>query len=894
MGPFFFLSFLFFLPFAVHTAADCRPYSLFTMDFFLRKKSAMSSMSAASNSEGPPGQEKQEEANASDKEETKESDNKETANGSDEEEIVIDDEESTVTSGDDDDEVMNVSKEKTKATMNTGQNSPTRKGKRARPLTSDVWKSIVRLTGDALTLSVDKTHFCTHCNTQLKLYKSQSSWQTTAGLNHLANCPEFAKSENESKAVKTSKASKIAKKEMRQSVLMESGSQSLDIKGQPPVIGGFVVNRIDSALGLQARFYIYGRQRVSKRTFEDPAFIEMLAGIFVAGGGESKKFPKLSLKALKLWIVEEFEIFKGYMKMTCKDMLAFTEGNAFAQCLNDACTLANKHKCMAIGMEFVDCIHFKNHAVCLGMVPLADGTDRVGAKTIETVMTAVTGFAYNEIMAAMISDLAAKGIAREFDQVGEWCDMHQGDKIGRAAVGDLVRSKNKVPVNPFPKGQTLMQKCHSMAVHFSYGTRHKNLLKFTDIVPDGMAQIKLKVDLNDTRVSARHGLLYSEIRLNKGLKLYALANEQPSWQLTADQWQALTEVEAVLAISNELTVFVQNETAFTAAIGQPFKENMLTKLRSDTLSVVDLDQVTAKPDLIRRDVSLEDMTEVGRTCKLRATLEAERRYCGNTSEVLNNKAVERTDRDKLAVMLDPRTLISLLECGVTKLERGKLLLLLKEEYVKYGNQAQLYQQERKAAARSTDTEVKAIKSEKKTSFAAHVGTLGLDSESNEEYSLDGSASDESQNDIKLGEEFDAVYKRYKKACKALQWQQLFPKLPWAKNEVKFPFSLWDVDMGCVMKELIKQDPDKKRFGHLPMMAVASRGSIGGFLASSFCERINSCANLVLTDGNSLLSPDEINMLVTLRMNRNYMQFMRENHAKDGQHKRLLSEIRPYV
>ena len=51
------------------------------------------------------------------------------------------------------------------------------------------------------------------------------------------------------------------------------------------------------------------------------------------------------------------------------------------------------------------------------------------------------------------------------------------------------------------------------------------------------------------------------------------------------------------------------------------------------------------------------------------------------------------------------------------------------------------------------------------------------------------------------------------------------------------------------------------------------------------------ANFILTDGNSLLSPDEINMLVTLRMNRKFMQFMRENHAKDGRHKRLLSEIR---
>jgi hypothetical protein len=151
---------------------------------------------------------------------------------------------------------------------------------------------------------------------------------------------------------------------------------------------------------------------------------------------------------------------------------------------------------------------------------------------------------------------------------------------------------------------------------------------------------------------------------------------------------------------------------------RPFKENMHTKLRSDTLSVVDLDQVTDSPNLIRRDVPLEDMTEVGRTCKRRATLEPERRYFGNAGEVLNNKAVKRTDRDKLAVMLDPRTLISLSKCGVAKVERGLLLSVLKEEYVKYGSQAQLYQQERKAAV--TDTEEKAIESEKKTLFAAQV------------------------------------------------------------------------------------------------------------------------------------------------------------------------------
>ena len=58
------------------------------------------------------------------------------------------------------------------------------------------------------------------------------------------------------------------------------------------------------------------------------------------------------------------------------------------------------------------------------------------------------------------------------------------------------------------------------------------------------------------------------------------------------------------------------------------------------------------------------------------------------------------------------------------------------------------------------------------------------------------------------------------------------------------------------------------------MAIISRGSIGTFLASSFCERINSAGNLVMTDGNTMLGDEELNMMATLRMNRDFMKFMR--------------------
>ena len=63
------------------------------------------------------------------------------------------------------------------------------------------------------------------------------------------------------------------------------------------------------------------------------------------------------------------------------------------------------------------------------------------------------------------------------------------------------------------------------------------------------------------------------------------------------------------------------------------------------------------------------------------------------------------------------------------------------------------------------------------------------------------------------------------------------------------------------------------------MALASKGMMGALMAASFCERINSCANLVVTEGNSVLSTDEIDKCVVLRMNKVFMEFMRKNYSE---------------
>jgi len=95
------------------------------------------------------------------------------------------------------------------------------------------------------------------------------------------------------------------------------------------------------------------------------------------------------------------------------------------------------------------------------------------------------------------------------------------------------------------------------------------------------------------------------------------------------------------------------------------------------------------------------------------------------------------------------------------------------------------------------------------------------------------------------------------------------KLTWRK--------MWEIDVVFIMKEdFIEKDKDRSKYGWLSKMATCSNGSIGSLLPSSFCERINSCANQVLTLGNTLLGDGEMEKLVMCRMNRDFMVFMRKN------------------
>ena len=71
-----------------------------------------------------------------------------------------------------------------------------------------------------------------------------------------------------------------------------------------------------------------------------------------------------------------------------------------------------------------------------------------------------------------------------------------------------------------------------------------------------------------------------------------------------------------------------------------------------------------------------------------------------------------------------------------------------------------------------------------------------------------------------------------------------------------------------------------KFGYLPSMASSSSGQLGALMAESYCERIISVGNMISTDRNVLLNDDELEMLVVLKMNKEFIEFMRNNYAHE--------------
>jgi hypothetical protein len=438
-------------------------------------------------------------------------------------------------------------------------------------------------------------------------------------------------------------------------------------------------------------------------------------------------------------------------------------------------------------------------------------------------------------------------------------------------------------VNAFEEGQALMKKFHDIAVHFANSQKRRD--KLNDIAGrNDWPAIKFSLARDDgTRVSMQCRFLLSMLRMNKSVKTYLSTIQTGLPHVTPEEWLAISEFQGVFDVSALVATLQQTEQAFTCALGLVLKRVMMEEFRSIRIVVIDQDNVTKDPKVPKVKKSVSDFTDVGRTCLFRATLEAERRYCGNKGDELTNADVVPTDRELVSVLLDPRTVNSLSTLGLKSVkEMG--LPKLRAIYVAYGQIALKYDQD------EHDKEHDGIIAEPEPE------DNGTDDSDNNcwdsEDEADGNGTtvppkatpsrppDKSAADFKT--EFSKCFNMYRKRCAEIAWKDEAPNLgivatkkgALSQDDV---VDLWYLPMGHILKQFITEDPDRKKYGHLPYMATGSKASIGALLASSFCERINSAANIVLHDGNLKLGEEEINKMTVLRMNRTFMQHMRSTY-----------------
>ena len=360
----------------------------------------------------------------------------------------------------------------------------------------------------------------------------------------------------------------------------------------------------------------------------------------------------------------------------------------------------------------------------------------------------------------------------------------------------------------------------------------------------------------------------------------------------------MAEVEAVLNITKITTSLSQHENLYTGAFGGLIKDTTMAGLRSNTIHVIDVKRVTSSPHLPRAPIDVASLTDLGSKCRMRATLEGERRWCGNKEEELTGAGVIITERELVSSLLDLRTI------GVPHLDRQqqqKALSLLETSYIKYATQAAKYNCEStKAREAKAQAEAAAALAEVAAAAAASSSSAPALAPLDQKPLISCGASyganpwatsadepDEEEPDeppltsVTTEEGYRSEFKKVWKAWSRLPvtWSDHYPDLkpPQGGGGYNLVADLMPLNVGPLYKKIIESDPEGRAYGKLPLMAECSTAQIGALNAESFCERVISCANLVVTDGNTLLDDEEVTMLTVLRMNREFMEYMRANH-----------------
>jgi hypothetical protein len=320
----------------------------------------------------------------------------------------------------------------------------------------------------------------------------------------------------------------------------------------------------------------------------------------------------------------------------------------------------------------------------------------------------------------------------------------------------------------------------------------------------------------------------------------------------------------------------QFENLLTGAYGPLILLATYKKLTATHISVIDAEKVTKVLPLPRKLKAVSEFSEVSREMLRRVILEFQRRYCDNTTEIVQEGLdLVIGDRELVVTYLDLRTLGA---SHLTSEQRGRAKMLLRAAYVTFAKK--IHETKRGAVAAPGAPAAAAAASASTAWIHGQPLNVGAGIVITDAHSSDESGADDGDNGLSAIPDFIAEFERsyaaWKALGKTLDWcaiPEIVGVLP-AKESLDVIDDLLPLNIAPLYKKLIVDG----KYGLIPLMAVASTYTIGGLNAESYVERVISAANLIMDEGNSLLGDVELEMMVVLRIDRKFMEFMRAKYG----------------
>lgn len=106
----------------------------------------------------------------------------------------------------------------------------------------------------------------------------------------------------------------------------------------------------------------------------------------------------------------------------------------------------------------------------------------------------------------------------------------------------------------------------------------------------------------------------------------------------------------------------------------------------------------------------------------------------------------------------------------------------------------------------------------------------------------------------------------------IDWPKEYPDagIPTDPHEIDIVRDLLPLDVGKLYRRLMESG----EYYPIPQMAFCSRAQIGALAAESFCERVISVGNVVVSTLNTNLADDEVEWVTTLKANKLFMKWCR--------------------